>query len=1200
LLAAAQEPTQDIAVAQVTRLFQAGRMTEALNLANAMIPATARAAISRSREAQSQRNFAKAETEYQRAIAIVEAKFGRDHLILTSMLSVQADLCQQAHKANEAEIALKRALSISEQQLGRRTTLTADLLTNLADFYRASGQYEKSLPYYDRALTINIDIRGADNPSTATVLNNASLAYADRGEYDQAEKLASQALAIRQTRLDPAHTDIANSLTNLGLVYLDQGNYAKAEGLYQQALEILEKDTRANASYIVVVWKNLGALYHEKGDYAQAQSFVERVLRYREQTLGPKDPDTGKALADLCEIYQSRDEIDKAKGCFERALQIVKAALGLRHPETATALSNLGQFYAFQAQYVQAEALLREALSIKEKELGPDQPGTASTLTNLADVLVLEGEYAEGEKLLRRSIAIQERKLSPDHLHTAETLIKLAELYLDKEDFKQAEPLFQRALAIREKSTGPNSAPTSFALNGLAEFYRAKRDYDRALPLYLRSLQIRTKVFGEYHTATATCLNNLGLFFRETGRYEEGEDFLRRAFDVTERVYGASHPLTATSLVNLSAARAGRGDYAKAESLVRRAIAIEERVLPRGHPDTANSMAFLASLQERRGDLVGARNTLEDAISIQRASLGATSPSVARMLSILATVDWRLSKLREAVAELGEAEDIEDRSLANNLFAGSDRQRQAYMGMFTETMSQAVSLHLLALPYNSEAGRLAAEASLRYKGRVLGSMIEELRALRQRADPPSLKLLDALSDTRRRLGTIALWDVERRYSAAALQEVGQLQEREERLQSDISSQASVLRAIAQPVTVARVQRSLPKASALVDFVLYQQFDPVNGTPRWGNARYAAYVLSPSGEPHWVDLGEAVPIDTLCEQLRRALSAPDNTHIVNRIARELDEKTLRPVRPLLGETREVFVSPDGDLNLIPFAALIDERGRYLIEDYHFTYLSSGSDFLRWESDDRPRHNAMILANPNFDAPTPNHQSQTESTRSPRFLPLPGTAAEAQDLRKLLPSADIYVGTRASETVLKHAAGPWILHIATHGFFLADTPPPENLSAAGAISDSGQGYPLMLHTDSMLRSGLALAGANTGGDETEDGILTALEATNLDLHGTQLVVLSGCSTGVGDVRIGDGVQGLRRAFMVAGSRTQVISLWNVTDASTREMMVAYYKRILGGERRSAALRAVQLDMHTRGAAPYAWASFIASGEDVPLQK
>ena len=212
---------------------------------------------------------------------------------------------------------------------------------------------------------------------------------------------------------------------------------------------------------------------------------------------------------------------------------------------------------------------------------------------------------------------------------------------------------------------------------------------------------------------------------------------------------------------------------------------------------------------------------------------------------------------------------------------------------------------------------------------------------------------------------------------------------------------------------------------------------------------------------------------------------------------------------------------------------------------------------------------------------------------RFGALRGTAAEGATIAAELPGSRLLTGAEATKAALFAATGPSLLHIATHGFFL----PPEERKARPARGAQRQA---IVGNDTLLRSGLAFAGANRKGEARASGILTALEATGLDLEGTRLVTLSACETGLGEIQSGDGVHGLRRALVIAGSETQVMSLWKVDDLSTRNLMVNYYRRLVGGGGRSESLRQVALSMLAEPgtAHPYYWASFIVSGDPSPL--
>jgi CHAT domain-containing protein len=319
---------------------------------------------------------------------------------------------------------------------------------------------------------------------------------------------------------------------------------------------------------------------------------------------------------------------------------------------------------------------------------------------------------------------------------------------------------------------------------------------------------------------------------------------------------------------------------------------------------------------------------------------------------------------------------------------------------------------------------------------------------------------------------------------------------------------------------------------------------------------------------------------------------------------VEEQVVAPLRTSLGDATRLLLSPDGDLNLVPFEALVDGQGRYLIEQYAISYLTSGRDLLRLQVPRPSRSNPLIVADPLFGEPPA--ESGGESIRKPPeprltrgsgtvgdelsamyFAPIAGTAAEARAIKTLFPEATLLTGPLATKAALQRVNAPRMLHIASHGFFLQDAAR-TTAQAPGATIDV---------ENPLLRSGLALAGANlTRASHGDEGVLTALEAARLNLWGTKLVTLSACDTGVGEVRNGEGVYGLRRAIVLAGAETLVMSLWPVSDYLTRETMAAYYAGLRDGVGRGDALRQAKLAMLKRPDRqhPFYWASFIQSGE------
>jgi CHAT domain-containing protein len=696
------------------------------------------------------------------------------------------------------------------------------------------------------------------------------------------------------------------------------------------------------------------------------------------------------------------------------------------------------------------------------------------------------------------------------------------------------------------------------------------------------------------------------------------------------------------------------GKYDEAIPLIERVREIREKMLGPEHPDTGNALNELARLYAAKGDIA------------------------------------------QALIFIAGANYVDERNL--NLAAGSERRKFAYLDQFDRLTDFTLSLQDLATPNDQQALDLAFTTLLRRKSRGLDAMVDTLAAFRQHAQDK--ELFDKLADARSQLAELRSKEPDAYGSETFRRRVKPLEDKINQIEGEFSARSAVFRALMQPVTLDAVQAELPSDSALVEFACFTPVDPKTGKSK--PPRYFAYVLATRGKAKWIDLGEAAMIDQAVNLWRETLRNP-NRPDTDRLARAVDEKVMQPVRPLLGEPRRLLIAPDGSLNLIPFAALVDEQNRYLIERYTISYLTTGRDLLRLQAPQPSKGDPLVVVNPDFGSSAaiverPGGQEEREPGQI-LFYQLPDTMREALAIKELLPKASVLQREEASEAALKQARGPRILHIATHGFFLdnqdaatAEVGParagsPESTESSransytvqfeatpafepanekvkelrarnvdayivkGSVKGKGDFFRVragnfpsiaeankygadlrkngaiteffvtryeppvisqpvteppsnlrlskfaMQETSPLLRSGLALAGANRGKSGDDDGLLTAREAAGLDLLGTKLVVLSACDTGGGDAKNGEGVQGLRRALILAGSESQVMSLWPVSDESMKELMVPYYKALQQGRERSEGLRQVQLRMLRERKDlrhPFYWAMFIQSGE------
>jgi CHAT domain-containing protein len=829
-----------------------------------------------------------------------------------------------------------------------------------------------------------------------------------------------------------------------------------------------------------------------------------------------------------------------------------------------------------QGMWIEARPLLIQALEIREKVSGPDDLLVANTIGFLADNYYYTGDYSNAEPLNLRALKIREKALGSDHPNLAHDLLEMSADYQNRGDYFKAEEMQQRAWRILEKANLTETAAAAGVLEGLANTYYGRGDYRGAEEYSQRGRAVWEKLIGPDHFHLSTSFTFLGHVAYDLAEYSKAEEMFQRALALSEKALGKDHLSVTTYVNDLAMVYCTTGRFREGEALYQRALAVHEQKAAMSYPPAQETLYGLARCFAAQGNSA------------------------------------------EAVKFQLQASETEERFLAVNLAIGSEREKQAFVSSLSSRTSRNISLHTLHAPNDPVALYLAVSTVLQRKGRIQDAVSANLSALHQRFGPDDQKILDQLYELTSKLAKLVLNGPRKTPAAEYSKQIKVLENQRDELEAEMNRRSAGFYPHSKPATLSGIEAAIPENAALIEFAVYRPFDPkAQDSPKaYGEPRYAAYVVRGRGEVQWKDLGEANTIDEAIAVLRQALRDPQRKD-VKQLARALDERIMQPLRGMIGDTSHMLISPDGELNHVPFEALVDELGRYALENYSISYLTTGRDLLRMQVTRASKSVPLVIAAPSFGEPqgtgiaavgqTEGNVRKSKTARrsittgkdlaAVYFAPLSGTALEARTIKSLFPEAQVLTGQRATKAALKKVEAPRLLHIATHGFFLldaADDPKPEG-------SQSGPSGTRAIHASAkienpLLRSGLALAGANQNKAGGDDGILTALEASNLNLWGTKLVTLSACDTGVGEVKNGEGVYGLRRAFFLAGTESLVMSLWPVSDYVTRELMTEYYAGLKKGLGRGEALRQAQLKMlkHKGRQHPFYWASFIQSGE------
>lgn len=980
----------------------------------------------------------------------------------------------------------------------------------------------------------------ASEPTWQELLAKAETLYAS-AQYDSALRVAKHALEIAETSLGKEDTLVASILNGIGAILYSQARFGDAEQVWKRALDIGEKTWGLQHRNVATTLNNLAAIYCEQSNYADAEPLYERVLQIREETLGPDHPDVGSTLNDLANLMKFQGRYAESEPLYMRALQIKENALGLEHTDVASSLDNLGLLYDEEGRYAEAELLCKRALKIYEKVSGPEHPDVAMSLNNLAIVYADQSLYAEAEPLQKRALQIWEEVLGPDHPDVAIGLHNLAIVYAHHGLYAEAEPIQKRALQIREKALGPE------------------------------------------HPDVATSLNSLANLYADQGRYAEAEPLRKRALQILETALGPGHPDVAMTLYNLGNLYRSQGSPAEAEPLYQRALRIYEIALCAQHPNLAVCLSGMSSLRKDRG-------AFGEAMELQ-----------------LRAWNIRRENLRDNGTVLAERNALE------------------YSQFLTQETAHYLSILLDAPGSQTANSDRIAQVVFSSKGQVSDVILARNRALVSETDSTTLRLADTLRYARFALSKLYVDGPGEDSVAVHRNKLDKAVAEKERLEAELARRSVSFQRDQElwEVDALKVEAALPSGGTMVEFMKYDHRTGVKSSDV--EPRYLALVIGSGGALSVFPLGAAAPIDTAVYWYRQQFASASDIDALeyNAVSEGVYSRVWRPFAGLLKNASTVYIAPDGNLNLVSFAGLKDDDGKYLIEDYPIHYLSSGRDLIRLQDQSSPGAGMLAMGDPDYDLSFQkgsmisstiantnfpglisfrNVRSGCQALKDLKVARLPQTRTEVdavsgQWTKARSDSVVSYFGEDATEENFKQSApGKQVIHLATHGYYISEEC--QRKQVARGLSGESEGY---VGENPLLLSGFLLAGANhhTDADDAnrEDGIVTAEDVAGLNLRGTDLVVLSACESGLGTVKSGEGVYGLRRAFQMAGVRTVISALWPIDDKSTAAFMgqlISTKDETMPQTMRRIALnRLSSLRAQGKFDHPFYWAGFVATG-------
>ena len=1109
---------------------------------------------------------------------------------------------------NTAIFYSEKALEQAKVEYGSQTQNYATFLNNLAYLYNLTGNYSKAESLYLESLEIKKKALGEEHPDYATSINNLAELYRSIGNYAKAEPLVLQALEIRKKSLGEEHPDYATSLNNLAYLYAEMGDYPKAEPLYLKSLEIYKKNFGIEHLDYITTLDNLAVLYMDMGNISQAKPIYLKSIEIKKKKLGEEHPDYAISLNNLASYYSTIGDFSKAEPLFLQAVEIYRKTLGEEHPEYATALNNLALFYYNTGSYSKAEPLYLKTLEIYLKTLGEEHSEYAQTLNNLAALYERLGNFSKAEGLYFQTLGILKKTLGEEHQHYSLSLNNLGLFYYNIGNYSKAEPLYLQSIAITKKNLGEENLDYALSLNNLASLYFDIGNYLKAVPLYLKALEIYKIKLGEENPDYARTLNNLANLYNYSGNYPKAETCFLQALEIRKKVFGTENYNYAISLNNLALFYSKTENYSKAEPLYLQALEIFGKIVGEKHPDYGSTLANLAGLYVETENYSKAEPLFLQSLAITKTSFGDEHPDYALNLINLGILYFKENSYLKAEQTLFQARDIYINTIEKNKNFLSEEEIEKY------TISVFYNFEIcqnFCLNYFNQNPTISAEAlttELFVKGTLLKSGIQLRQNILSSGDTAANNIFNEWINLRKELAHQYSKPVsEQREVKEKEENANELEKQLTRISADFRKQKEE-----RKITWQQIQEQILSNSAAIEFTSFDYYNK-----GWTDSTvYAALVLKKDAKyPEFIFQFDEKRLQTLLSQNKaEEVDELNQLYSPSSDSSDLYHLIWQPLEPYLQGVDKIYFSPSGIIHSIDLQAIIAPDGKRLGEKYNMVQMSTTRNVVT--SSGEPDRSSIALfggidydykpagkdsiTNPYYDFHKPELTTANRGGKE-YFPPLEETKKEIEQIQKQFEAnkiqTSLITGAQATEEAFKSLSGksPKILHISTHGFFFPDIEKKKVEKKMMVFEEDKSVF--KISENPLLRSGLIMAHGNYAWQkgsnpyEKEDGILTAYEIANLNLSNTDLVVLSACETGLGEIKGSEGVFGLQRAFKMAGVDYLMMSLWKVPDKETKEFMQTFYSNWLGGMKIRDAFRNTQLTMSkTYPNDPYKWAAFV----------
>ena len=1058
----------------------------------------------------------------------------------------------------------------------------------IGQYYYLKREYEAAYNFLQQGLAIMPEEKGFEQANIEGAMREISINLS--GENSQKKKIPLPILRKLST--------FKESLPKIDRIENPVEKYAIA----REYADIFETYYPDNKNILAILYNFMSIANYDLGKIGDSETQINHAIELLQSENTGADQNT------LINYYVQKSRVLHHKGELDAAKQMLRDLLdGIDESDEnifdyVSAFENLGLIYSETGEFNKALPLLQRVVELFRKQGDDSGDHLARAITNEAGLHERIGDYFYAKAKYEEALSVMENAAGKNNLSYARILNYLAKCNKNLGVYHEALPQYKEAISLVERIAGKQHPFYSTVLNNIGKLYERLYDYEKAEKIFIECLDLSRIGFGEYHPKHALANRNLADVYKNQGKFNEAVPLTLKAIQIWTDYYGDDYPELGTEYSSLALIYSANFMYDQAEYYYQKSLQIIARSLGKNHEsylDTLHSYAVAQYFSKKYED---SASSYKEALLIAKNIFGSSHPDISKLSHELANVLKALGQWEEAISLLEEAINVQDRFIENAFSITSENQRTRYLkkqlGVYHTYISHVVN----AAPNDAGLLKKAYELVLKRKG-IFTDYLSDIH-LRYLSNDDSIlnkKVLELFQIKER----IFKFNIEASKARPGDNTINRLTSRQEELEAEISLHFSGSYSFwpSKDWTFEKVLSAMDSELIYIDFIRFpnsvrldEDFLPFPVSI--DESTYAAFIIDPqsSSKINLVNLGKGKIIDEYIRNYRSLIIKQIGVAYLNKIGEELYRMIIEPLLPFIKGRRKLMVSPDGLINILPIQILpIPNQNQEMIDQYEITYIPVIRDILKYSTSEKVKGNpAVVVADPDFDYQ--NNKDDSEGI----FTRLPGTKEEGEVVAKLLKIVPI-TGKKAIKQNILKIESPTILHLATHGFFLESLLNPKNQNEEG-ISNLSNFYKLRLLQNPLRRSGLALSGINAWSRglptdvSVDNGILSAEEIAQLDLRGTQLVVLSACETGLGNIEEGEGVIGMRRSFVISGAQGLIMSLWSIPDEQTKNLIVTMYSEILSRRDCVSALRQAQITIRKKYSHPLFWGGFIYQGDHI----